>query len=675
MFRSRHEIQVLWTRAAQVAFRQGPRPPAPVVVAPTHLDDESRDALRAYLARTPGPVRVLGTADEVAPFVGERGAVTALPFADKAPLVGLLPLVIGATEVVIAGHDLRAVAALFEGWAHAHHHQRPVRLLQPRRFVPLLRAVRGGQTPPLLNPLDEAFVIDPGARAKTSPRRDGDEVWQRRRRRFVREVDETLHLVATLPAGPAVFASPRADPAQVRQALAPLAHEPFSVRLSAAHPPGQAAVAVAGRGQGVFLTAPDDDPVSIPGLQVVQRAHALCLQHVALTEGATAALFFPGNVTALYHLFTALWHAATGTRATCPLQLLGKDHHRPVLDALRTLLPDEQRDRLEAIDLLVTDVVDPDGVAGDRPPPPTTSFARGPDLIGRPHSRMLIPPGPNLSHWMKGEVLAPHSLSAPPDDEGMPLRDRAWLSHRAYAWLQNSGTDPRVQHFVQSSYDKPDLERFLRRGPGPEAVSFLCFAAPYAALGSALDAAADIMRRWGDRAEACFEKLNLMCRSDKLKNPEDLKSWFRGLGSSGPAAEGFATMLGDALDLLEAGHTIWIEQSPDGRADILDETARVAYQHKRVAGKTLATHIKKAAAQLAGQAHVPGAPPGYLGVAHIDVRHNDAYRDVSTDEVRGLLADIDPDTARLDELQVLFDDTMMLFDRDLTLVRQIPYSA
>ena len=157
-------------------------------------------------------------------------------------------------------------------------------------------------------------------------------------------------------------------------------------------------------------------------------------------------------------------------------------------------------------------------------------------------------------------------------------------------------------------------------------------------------------------------------------NPDALKSWYMGMASNNIAADGYATMLQDAVDLVEAGHKIYIERHPEGLGDIVDVTERIAYQHKRVAGKSAGEHVKKAIKQLAGFDEVPGAPDGFRGVAQIDVRNNKNYARHTNEKFQTMMRELSlGDTSRLDEVQIVLDDRMLVFDDKGELRREVCY--
>jgi hypothetical protein len=119
-------------------------------------------------------------------------------------------------------------------------------------------------------------------------------------------------------------------------------------------------------------------------------------------------------------------------------------------------------------------------------------------------------------------------------------------------------------------------------------------------------------------------------------------------------------MLGDAWDLVSAGHRIAIEEHAQGTGDIIDLDERVVYQHKRVLSPHLGPALKKAASQLLG------APPGMVGIAHLDLRNNVALNALSDEDVAERVAEVVSgpafSAARLDRLQLVFDDRLLVFD-------------
>ena len=282
---------------------------------------------------------------------------------------------------------------------------------------------------------------------------------------------------------------------------------------------------------------------------------------------------------------------------------------------------------------------------------------------------MNTPGQGQLSVWMQGTAAPDPQLR--PAHQGKPTSDKLvvqGLGDKLQAKLDDANIPATfVAEATRNGFTEQQLSMLLGHGAGPQTMAFLHYAQPYFAYRKLDQITKGILVRWGDKAEVAFEKLNQLCRSDRLKNPEELKSWFMGMASKNIAADGYATMIDDAVDLIEAGHDIFIEETPKGweppgLGDILDLTENIAYQHKRVVGSGLDSNIAKAIKQLAGFKDVAAAPEGFKGVAQIDARDNDKWVDVDDDFIAFYVQTMNlGDTSRLDEVQVVFDDRMLVF--------------
>jgi hypothetical protein len=177
-----------------------------------------------------------------------------------------------------------------------------------------------------------------------------------------------------------------------------------------------------------------------------------------------------------------------------------------------------------------------------------------------------------------------------------------------------------------------------------------------AAFRSIEAVATRIAERWQPHQETVFRRLTELSTSTHLQNPDAMKIWLEGICAPGAAGDGFCTMLGDAWDLVSAGHKISIEESARGTGDIIDLDEGVTYQHKRVLSPHLAPSLKKAAE------HLLGAPTGMQGVVHLDVRNNPTMNALDDDGVRSLVASIRFDGSRVDRVQILLDNRVLSFD-------------
>jgi len=258
------------------------------------------------------------------------------------------------------------------------------------------------------------------------------------------------------------------------------------------------------------------------------------------------------------------------------------------------------------------------------------------DLLTGASTRMRTRPGPELSTWLRGQTLG--------NDEGGPAN---------YAAL--------------SASEQVD--------------AFVGVATQHACLGDPTSVAQRIQQRWGEQAPQVFALVETLYRTRHLLNKDDLTCWCNGLSGPGAAGEGYATMLQDAVDMVQAGHDIYVERCPDGLGDIVDASAQVTYQHKRVAGGTLGKSLKKAVEQIRGFTNVDGvafagAPTGHLCVAQIDARNNPNYSSRSDVELATQISQIQlGDKRDKFEIQILLDDRMLVFDREQRLTSVVQAGA
>ncbi len=427
----------------------------------------------------------------------------------------------------------------------------------------------------------------------------------------------------------------------------------------------------------------------IEGLKVHQRVTEAAAHRWVLLTRAAAIVALPGGLGTVELLFAALGDAARKRARSRPVVLVGSHFWEPFIDQLAVGEGDEpslvKADHLGSIMVVedanelydaIEDVLPLTAHRDDDDDEPVRFAAGGRVIVGT-RTRMATPPGPTLSSWMIGEVRKDaHHLS--PGYQGRGHEDKEVVSRclKGQAARQVFERELPLAYLgwaLRGRVGSEELSRLIRRGAGPEAIKFLYFAAPYSAYRRPAIVARRVLDRWGEKSEALFERLNILARSRGLTNPDALKSWTMGIASRDMAAEGFAVMIYDAVDLLEAGHDIALEQVPTGdkgggNGDILDLTERVAYQHKRVSGRSLGQHIKKAVRQLCGWDGTPGAPPGFRGVAQIDVRSNHHYGRFSDQMLEELVGDLDLErTDRVDRIQVLLDDRMLIFGPDLKL--------
>jgi predicted Rossmann-fold nucleotide-binding protein len=424
----------------------------------------------------------------------------------------------------------------------------------------------------------------------------------------------------------------------------------------------------------------DGEPIE--GLRVHQRVTEAAAHRWLLLTRAAAIVALPGGLGTIELLFAALGDAARRSVRSRPVVLVGSHFWEPFIDQLAVSEGDEpslvRGDNLRSIVIVedanelydaIEDVLPLTARDDDEAP---VRFAAGGRVIAGSRTRMATPPGPTLSSWMIGEVhegvheLSPGYGGRGREDDEIINRN---LKGRARELVDERSLPPAYLGWaLRGRVGRDELARLIKKGAGPEAIAFLYFAAPYTAYRRPSVIARRVLDRWGDKAEALFERINILARSRGLTNPDALKSWTMGIASRDLAAEGFAVMIYDAVDLVEAGHEIALERGAGGNGDILDLTEKVAYQHKRVGGRSLGQHIKKAVKQLCGWNNTPGAPEGYRGVAQIDARSNHHYGRFSDKMLEDLVGDLELETTeRVDRIQVLLDDRMLIFGPDLKL--------
>ena len=258
------------------------------------------------------------------------------------------------------------------------------------------------------------------------------------------------------------------------------------------------------------------------------------------------------------------------------------------------------------------------------------------DLLTGSGTRMRTRPGPELATWLRGTTLG--------SDEGGPA-DYAAMT------------------------------------PAEQVNAFVALAMQHKCIGDPSLVAQRIQQRWGEQAPQVFALVETLYQTRHLLNKDDLTCWCNGLSGPGPGGEGYATMLQDAVDMVQAGHDIYVERSPDGLGDIVDASAQVTYQHKRVAGNTLGKSLKKAVEQIRGFTSIdgvaiPGAPTGHLCVAQIDARNNPNFSSKSDADWAMQVSQIQlGDKRERFEIQILLDDRMLVFDREQRLTHVVQAGA
>lgn len=293
-------------------------------------------------------------------------------------------------------------------------------------------------------------------------------------------------------------------------------------------------------------------------------------------------------------------------------------------------------------------------------------------LIARADSAMCTPAGPPLAAWLQGGVRSAGKTNTRAERSASQVEIRSVsnkLSTPDLSRICKRGINPaHVASALRHGISPDEITELLDQGAGPEAFAFFEHVTPYCTYWSPQKTARRIMESWPEKSEVAFAKLVLLARSEHVKNRCELKSWLNGMAGPRPASEGYATMLTDAVDLVEAGHDIYLEEHPEGLGDIIDITARVTYQHKRVSGKRLKEHIEKACEQLEGFTasdgqQLPGAPPSHKGVVQIDLRYNPNFN-TEADVRRAMPRGVAQHFERVDEIQVVLEDELLRFNTD-----------
>lgn len=585
---------------------------------------------------------------------------------------------------------------LFEVWAHG----------EAGRFHKPMAAVGTQFWQAVLDPIQKVAVAGQGGRDLISPAE-----WQK-----LKLTDSPQDLVAHFEqAAPAtkVYEKPPLERAkklarEIDESIAVLDRLPMSVtflggrRLDEQDPTLKAASTLAGDlaklgvplrvgsggvvAEAVCTGAGRDTPVQglllgglkgtrdLPNLTVHQAVQDLVTHKEIIGRKSQAFVALPGGLNTLGEVFSVLTQIQTGHLPKIPVVLIGKDYWQPIFDALRKTMLSPERQTISPHDLdLVTIVDDPREALQAMTPslsstkaattllPPETSAPQV--LFEGERATMLNVPGQQLPGWLRGAPRGGNVIAADAAfDAGLSRQfvvehlkpalvqalDAAGVDLKHVAWALDHGVKPET------------VGTLLGQGGGPEAFRFLYACAPFSAWRSIDEAAAGIAARWQPHQEVVFRRLTELATSQHLQNPDAMKIWIEGVCAPGAAGDGFATMLGDAWDLVSAGHRIAIEEHARGTGDIIDLDENVVYQHKRVLSPHIAPALKKAAEQLLD------APPGMSGVVHLDLRNNPALNALGDDEIGRRVAEIAAGktfaTARLDRIQVLLDNRLLAYD-------------
>ncbi len=502
-----------------------------------------------------------------------------------------------------------------------------------------------------------------------------------RAKKLAREIDESIAVLDRLPAAVTFLGGRRLDDADpTLKAAGALATELAALGVPLRVGSGGVVAEAVCRGAG------PDTPVQglllgdlqgtrpLPNLTVHQAVRDLVTHKEIIGRKSQAFVALPGGLNTLGEVFSVLTQIQTGHLPKIPVVLIGKDFWEPIFAALRKTMLSPERQTISPHDLdLVTIVDDPKDALAAMAPELTSAKAAttvladaaGPSrvLFEGDRATMLNPPGERLAGWLRGRRRGPNVIAAEPAFDLATSRavvverlkpslvqvlETRGVSMRHVAWALDHGVTPER------------IASLSAQGAGPETFRFLYAGAPVSAWRSIDVATTAILARWQPHHEEVFRRLIELTTSSHLQNPDAMRVWIEGLGAPGAAGDGFCTMLGDAWDLVSAGHRIAIEEHAQGTGDIIDLDERVVYQHKRVLSPHLGSALKKAASQLLG------APPGMVGIAHLDLRNNVALNALSDEEVAERVAQVVSgpafSAARLDRLQLVFDDRLLVFD-------------
>ena len=497
--------------------------------------------------------------------------------------------------------------------------------------------------------------------------------------KLAREIDESIAVLDRLPASVTFLGGRRLDDADptlgVATAMArDLAALGVPLRVGSAGVVAEAVCRGAGADtqvQGLLLGGLKGTR-DLPNLTVHQSVNDLVTHKEIIGRKSQAFVALPGGLNTLGEVFSVLTQIQTGHLPKIPVVLVGKDYWQPIFDALKKTMLSPERQTIAAHDLdLVTITDDPQEAltamrsslssskASTTLLPQSASTASSQVLFEGERATMLNPPGAMLASWLAGDVRGGNVVAA--DATFDPAVSRAFVAEKLkpalITALDDKGINPRhVAWALDHGVSDATVAGLVKDGGGPQTFRFLYACAPYAAFRSVDAAAARIVERWHPHHEVVFQRLTELSTSTLLQNPDAMKIWIEGICAPGAAGDGFCTMVGDAWDLVSAGHKVAIEEHARGTGDIIDLDEGVTYQHKRVLSPHLAPSLKKAAEQLLG------APAGMVGVVHLDVRNNPSMNALDDDGMRSLVASIRFDGSRVDRVQVLLDDRVLSFD-------------
>ncbi|MDP2341426.1 MAG: LOG family protein [Deltaproteobacteria bacterium] len=519
-----------------------------------------------------------------------------------------------------------------------------------------------------------------------------------RAKKLAKEIEESINVLDRLPPAVTFLGGRRLDDndptLQVAQDLAKaLAKEGIPLRVGSA---GVVAAAVCDGAaaadkdtlvQGVLHGAKQNSlkgTRDLPNLQIHQSVDELITHKEIVGRRSQAFVALPGGLNTLGEVFSVLTQIQTGHLPKIPVVLVGKDYWGPIFQALRDkmLSPDRKTISPEDLDLVViTD--DPAEALRVMQPALTSPTSQhvavegtaSATLFEGDKATMLNPPGRTLAGWLDGKPNGGNVITKDIDHDVTLSRgfveqelgalhksvidvlDQRGVDHRHVAWALDHGVGADV------------VAALVAGGAGPQAFRFLWSCAPMAAYQNIGAHALAIAARWTPHQEVVFQRFTELATSKHLQNPDALKSWLQGASAPGAPGDGYCTMLGDAWDLVSAGHKIAVEEHAQGLGDLIDLSERVVYQHKRVLSRHLAPALKKAAEQLKGFTSstgdkIEGAPPGMKGVVHLDLRNNGHFNHLDDATIAARVATMSFPKDRVDVITLLLDDRVLQFDKD-----------
>ncbi len=520
----------------------------------------------------------------------------------------------------------------------------------------------------------------------------------KRAQKLSNEIEESIHVLDRLPTAVTFLGGRRLDDNDhalgTAKALASLLTQmDVPVRVGSAGVvaeavcDGVAAVDTDAIVQGVLLSErgvvdAGAKARDLPNLQVHQKVDELITHKEIVGRRAQAFVALPGGLNTLGEVFSVLTQIQTGHLPKIPVVLVGKDFWQPIFDALKAkmLAPERKTISPEDLDLVViTDdpaealaAMTPSLSKAARPPVPHEGVSAA-TLFEGDKASMLNPPGRALAQWLTpaGTAVVPSgpNLVSPGIEHDAAL-SRAFVAERVdasmLAQLDGRGVDVRHVAWALDHGVGVDVVRdLLVGGAGAAAFQFLWACAPVAAYRDIGTHAQAIAARWAPHQDVVFARFSELATSAHLQNPDALKSWLEGVAAPGAPGDGYCTMLGDAWDLVSAGHKVAIEEHARGLGDIIDLTTSTTFQHKRVLSSHIAPALKKAAAQLSGTSTTAAAPPGMRGVVHLDLRNNGHFAHLSDAAILERLQKVAFDNRRVDVIQILLDDRLLSFDGTL----------